>query len=299
MATRAFPSTAPVLAGERRGRSPAVSFTIRLFRQPIAAASIVCIAVIVLSAIFANVVSPFDPIRISRDTFQSPSMTHPFGTDDLGRDLLSRVIHGARISLYVGLVSVFLGVVIGSTIGLVSGSAGGVLDLLVQRVIDAMLAFPALILTMALVSVFGASTSSALIAIAIVFIPGTSRVVRSAVFAVKGNVYIEASRAIGATNLRIMWRHILPNVVAPILVLTSAYVGAAILIEASLSFLGLGTQPPNPSWGLMLSGTGRRYMEEAPWMAIFPGLAISLTVLSFNMLGDVLRDMLDPRLRSR
>ncbi len=298
MAASAYPSTAPVLAAEHK-RSAGLSFTVRLLKQPVAAASIVCILLLVLSAIFADIVSPFDPIRISRDNFQSPTLGHPFGTDDLGRDLLSRVIHGARVSLYVGLVSVFLGVLGGSAIGLISGAVGGTTDLLVQRVVDAMLAFPALVLTMALVSVFGASTSSALVAIAIVFIPGTSRVVRSAVFAVKQNVYIEASRSVGATNLRIMLRHILPNVMAPILVLVSAYVGAAILIEASLSFLGLGTQPPNPSWGLMLSGTGRRYMEEAQWMAIFPGLAISLTVLAFNMLGDVLRDMLDPRLRAR
>lgn len=298
MAASAYSPAAPILVDERK-RPGAISFTTKLFKQPVAAASLVCILLIVFSAVFADVVSPDDPIRISRDTFQSPSLDHPFGTDDLGRDLFSRVIHGARVSLYVGLVSVFLGVLAGSTIGLISGAAGGVIDLLVQRVVDAMLAFPALVLTMALVSVFGASTSSALVAIAIVFIPGTSRVVRSAVFVVKQNMYIEASRAVGATNLRIIARHILPNVMAPILVLVSAYVGAAILIEASLSFLGLGTQPPNPSWGLMLSGTGRRYMEEAPWMAIFPGLAISLTVLAFNMLGDVLRDMLDPRLRQR
>jgi len=298
MAASAYSPAAPVLL-EKRRRPATFDFTLRLCKQPVAAASLVCILLIVFSAVFANIVSPYDPIRISRDTFQSPSLSHPFGTDDLGRDLFSRVIHGARVSLYVGLISVFLGVLAGSSIGLISGAAGGVIDLLVQRVVDAMLAFPALVLTMALVSVFGASTSSALIAIAIVFIPGTSRVVRSAVFVVKQNMYIEASRSIGATNLRIIARHILPNVMAPILVLVSAYVGAAILIEASLSFLGLGTQPPNPSWGLMLSGTGRRYMEEAPWMAIFPGLAISLTVLAFNMLGDVLRDMLDPRLRQR
>jgi len=298
MATQAYPAPEVVIAGPRR-RSPILQFSIRLFKQPIAAVSLVVLLCLVFAAMLADIVSPYDPIDISRDTFQSPSLEHPFGTDDLGRDLFSRVIHGARISLYVGLVSVFIGVFIGSAIGLVSGTAGGLTDLLVQRVIDAMLAFPALVLTMALVSVFGASTGSALIAIAIVFVPGTSRVVRGAVLAVKQNMYIEAARSVGASNVRVMLRHILPNVTAPILILVSAYVGAAILIEASLSFLGLGTQPPNPSWGLMLSGTGRRYMEEAPWMAIFPGVAISLTVLAFNMLGDVLRDMLDPRLRSR
>jgi peptide/nickel transport system permease protein len=298
MATRAFPAP-DVLVGDQPQRRPAVQFTLRLSRQPIAVASLVIILAIAFAAIFAGVVAPYDPISISRDTFQSPSLAHPFGTDDLGRDIFSRVIYGARTSLYIGFVSVFLGVFVGASIGLISGTAGGPTDLVVQRVVDAMLAFPAIVLTMALVSVFGASTSSALIAIAIVFVPGTARVVRSAVLAIKQNMYIEAARSTGASGLRIMLRHILPNVTAPILILVSAYIGGAILIEASLSFLGLGTQPPNPSWGLMLSGTGRRFMEEAPWMAIFPGLAISVTVLAFNMLGDVLRDMLDPRLRAR
>lgn len=298
MATQAYSGT-DLGQREQRYLPPALRFTIRLSKNPVAAASLFVILVLVIAALFADIVAPYDPIAISRNTFQSPSMSHLFGTDDLGRDILSRVIHGARISLFVGIVSVVIGVAAGSAFGLMSGAIGGIFDLVMQRIVDAMLAFPAIILTMSLVSVFGASTMSALVAIAIVFIPGTARVVRSAVFVVKANMYIEAARSTGASDLRIMFRHILPNVTAPILILISAYLGAAILIEASLSFLGFGTQPPNPSWGLMLSGTGRRYMEEAPWMAIFPGLAISLTVLAFNMLGDVLRDMLDPRLRAR
>ena len=254
MATQAY-SGNELTQRDRAYRPPALRFTIRLGKNPVAAASLVIIFIMVIAALFADYVAPYDPISVSRDTFQSPSLSHPFGTDDLGRDLFSRVIHGARISLFVGIVSVVLGVAGGSVVGLVSGAVGGILDLLMQRVVDAMLAFPAIVLTMALVSVFGASTMSALVAIAIVFIPGTARVVRSAVFVVKANMYIEAARSMGASELRIMFRHILPNVMAPILILVSAYLGAAILIEASLSFLGFGTQPPNPSWGLMLSGT--------------------------------------------
>ena len=185
----------------------------------------------------------------------------------------------------------------GCSLGLVSGFVGGYFDLFTQRVVDAMLAFPGLVLAMALVAVLGPSTTNGLLAIAVVIIPGNSRVIRSAVLSVKESTFVEAARATGAGPTRVLLRHILPQVVAPILILVSAILGGAILIETALSFLGLGTQPPNPSWGLMLSGSGREYMEQAPWLAIFPGLAISITVLAFNMLGDVIRDVLDPRLR--
>ena len=248
--------------------------------------------------------APYDPIGISIDTFQAPSSTHFFGTDDLGRDMFSRILHGSRISLYVGFLAVALGSLGGALgslggalVGLVSGFAGGWVDMVIQRIVDAVLAFPGIVLAMSLVAVLGTSTTNALLAIAIVIIPFQSRVVRGAVLSVKQNVYVEAALTIGASPQRIMIRHVLPNVVAPILILISASLGNAILIEAGLSFLGLSTQPPEPSWGLMLSGTGRRYMEEAPWLAIFPGLAIALTVLAFNLLGDVVRDVLDPRLR--
>lgn len=269
----------------------------RIVRNPVAAASLAFIGLLVMAALLAPVISIYDPIRSTVDTFARPSLAHPMGTDDLGRDVAARVIWGARTTLYVSLLSVALGIFGGAAIGLVSGFIADGFDLVVQRGIDSMLAFPGIVLAMALVSVLGISTTNALLAIAIVIIPGTSRVVRSTVLVAKANVYIEAAEAIGASGTRIMLRHVLPNIMAPILILISAYLGNAILIEAALSFLGLSTQPPNPSWGLMLSGTGRRYMEIAPWLAIFPGLAISFTVLAFNMLGDVVRDVLDPRLR--
>ncbi len=271
--------------------------SIRVLKKPVGLASALVIGVLVAAALLAPYVAPFDPIAISIETFQAPNTTYFFGTDDLGRDMFSRILHGSRISLYVGFLAVCLGSLGGALVGLVSGFAGGWIDMVIQRVVDAVLAFPGIVLAMSLVAVLGTSTTNALLAIAIVIIPFQSRVVRGAVLSVKQNVYIEAAQTIGATPQRIMFRHVLPNVVAPILILISASLGNAILIEAGLSFLGLSTQPPEPSWGLMLSGTGRRYMEEAPWLAIFPGLAIAITVLAFNLLGDVIRDVLDPRLR--
>lgn len=271
--------------------------SIRVVRKPVGFASALVIGVLVAAALLAPYVSPFDPIAISIETFQAPNTTYFFGTDDLGRDMFSRILHGSRISLYVGFLAVCLGSLGGALVGLISGFAGGWIDMVIQRIVDAVLAFPGIVLAMSLVAVLGTSTTNALLAIAIVIIPFQSRVVRGAVLSVKQNVYIEAAQTIGATPQRIMFRHVLPNVVAPILILISASLGNAILIEAGLSFLGLSTQPPEPSWGLMLSGTGRRYMEEAPWLAIFPGMAIAITVLAFNLLGDVIRDVLDPRLR--
>ena len=267
-------------------------------RKPLGAASALLIAVIVLTAVFANVLAPYDPldadptIRLAR-----PSATHPFGTDDIGRDVFSRIIHGSRISLWVGLLAVGIGTAIGMVIGLVCGYWEGRLDMLLQRVMDAVQAIPGLMLALAIVSVLKPSTTNAMLAIAIVIIPGNSRIVRGAVLSAKQNRYVEAAEAIGCRQPRILVTHILPNVTAPILVIASIWLGNAILIEATLSFLGVGTQPPTPSWGLMLSSTGRAFMEQAPWLAIFPGLAISLSVLAFNLFGDTLRDAWDPKLR--
>lgn len=297
MSAAAEPIPAGTIARAPRQRHWLLDAVLRVLRKPVGAGSAAVIALLVAAAVLAPVVAPHDPISISIDIFKPPSTSHIFGTDDLGRDLFSRIVHGARISLYVGLLAVGLGSLGGALVGLVSGFAGGWVDMVIQRVVDAVLAFPGIVLAMSLVAVLGTSTTNALLAIAIIIIPFQSRVVRGAVLAVKQNVYIEAARTIGATPQRIMFRHVLPNVVAPILILISASLGNAILIEAGLSFLGLSTQPPDPSWGLMLSGTGRRYMEEAPWLAIFPGLAIAVTVLAFNLLGDVVRDVLDPRLR--
>lgn len=253
---------------------------------------------LVFAAIFADVIAPYDPMEIHADfALRGPSLQFWAGTDESGRDVLSRIIFGSRISLMVGIIAVGMGSMGGALVGIVSGYFGGKADFLIQRVVDAMMSFPGLILVMAIVSVLGPSTFNAMLAIGMLIIPSNSRVVRGAVLSIKQNQYVEAAQAMGATNLRIMWAHILPNVTAPIMVLASILLGSAILIEASLGFLGLGTQPPDPSWGSMLSKSGRKYMELAPWLAVAPGVAISLAVLGFNMLGDALRDVWDPRLR--
>jgi peptide/nickel transport system permease protein len=269
-------------------------------RKPLGMASASLIVLLVFTAIFANVLAPYDPLSAQPEIrLARPSWEHPFGTDDIGRDVLSRVIYGSRISLWVGLLAVGIGTFAGMIIGLVSGYWEGWLDLGLQRVMDALMAIPGLILALAIVSVLTPSTTNAMLAIAMVIIPGNSRIVRGAVLSAKQNPYVEAAQALGCRHLHIIASHILPNVTAPILIIASIWLGNAILIEASLSFLGLGTQPPTPSWGLMLSSTGRAFMEQAPWLAIFPGLAISLAVLGFNLFGDTLRDAWDPKLRRR
>jgi len=269
-----------------------------LKRKPLGAASAGLIVMIVLMAIFADVLSPYDPLATQPEIrLKAPSWEHPFGTDDIGRDVLSRVIHGSRISLWVGLLAVGIGTAAGMVIGLLCGYCEGRLDLIFQRVMDAIQAIPGLVLALAIVSVLRPNTTNAMLAIAMVIIPGNSRIVRGAVMSAKQNRYVEAAQAVGCRHPRIIVSHILPNVTAPILVIASIWLGNAILIEATLSFLGVGTQPPTPSWGLMLSSTGRAFMEQAPWLAIFPGLAISLAVLGFNLFGDTLRDAWDPKLR--
>jgi peptide/nickel transport system permease protein len=269
-------------------------------RKPLGIVSAALIALLVLTAIFANALAPYDPLSAQPEVrLARPSWEHPFGTDDIGRDVLSRVIYGSRISLWVGLLAVGIGTCAGMVIGLVSGYWEGWLDLGLQRVMDALMAIPGLILALAIVSVLRPSTTNAMLAIAVVIIPGNSRIVRGAVLSAKQHPYVEAAQALGCRHLRIIASHILPNVTAPILIIASIWLGNAILIEASLSFLGLGTQPPTPSWGLMLSSTGRAFMEQAPWLAIFPGLAISLAVMGFNLFGDTLRDAWDPKLRRR
>src|SRR2546429_1433029 len=269
-------------------------------KKPLGAVSAALLAVIVLMAIFADVLAPYDPLAAQPEIrLAAPSWAHPFGTDDIGRDVFSRVIHGSRISLWVGLLAVGIGTLAGTIIGLVSGYWEGRLDMILQRVMDALMTLPGLILALAIVSVLKPSTTNAMLAIAVVIIPGNSRIVRGAVLSAKQNRFVEAAQAIGCRDLRIIATHILPNVTAPILIIASIWLGNAILIEASLSYLGVGTQPPTPSWGLMLSSTGRAFMEQAPWLAIFPGLAISLAVFGFNLFGDTLRDAWDPKLRNR
>jgi ABC-type dipeptide/oligopeptide/nickel transport system permease subunit len=280
------------------GRARALWTTIK--RKPLGAASAILIAIIVLTAIFADVISPYDPLEADpRIRLAPPSQAHFFGTDDIGRDVFSRIIHGSRISLWVGLLAVGIGTAVGMVIGLTCGYWEGRLDMILQRVMDALQAIPGLVLALAIVAVLKPSTTNAMLAIAMVIIPGNSRIVRGAVLSTKQNRYVEAAQAIGCQHPRILITHILPNVTAPILVIASIWLGNAILIEATLSFLGVGTQPPTPSWGLMLSSTGRAFMEQAPWLAFFPGMAISLAVLGFNLFGDTLRDAWDPKLRTR
>jgi len=283
---------APVVIGRTRALLAA------LRRKPLGAASAALLVLIVFTAIFAEVLAPYDPLATRPEIrLAAPSWEHPFGTDDIGRDVLSRVIYGARISLWVGLLAVGIGTAAGMIIGLLCGYCEGRVDLIFQRVMDAVQAIPGLVLALAIVSVLRPNTTNAMLAIAIVIIPGNSRIVRGAVMSAKQNRYVEAAQAVGCRHPRIILSHILPNVTAPILVIASIWLGNAILIEATLSFLGVGTQPPTPSWGLMLSSTGRAFMEQAPWLAIFPGLAISLAVLGFNLFGDTLRDAWDPKLR--
>lgn len=250
-------------------------------------------------ALLSPVISPHDPIATEPDNAYLPPLTpgHVLGTDELGRDQLSRVLWGARVSLPVALVAVAVGLVGGGALGLVSGYAGGLTDLLLMRVVDALLAFPALILAIALVAALGPSLRNAMIAIGIVAIPVYARLVRAVVLQLKQMEFVMATRSLGASPIRLIVRHLIPNLMNPILVQVSLSAGFAILAEAVLSFLGLGAQPPTPDWGQMIT-TGRTFLPNDPWLAIVPGIAISITVYSFNLLGDSLRDALDPRLRS-
>ena len=252
---------------------------------------------IVAVALFASWVAPASPIKPDfGNLLRSPSAAHPMGTDDLGRDVLSRVIFGARTALLAGVLSVGIAVLAGLPLGLLSGYYGGRLDDLLMRLTDAMLSFPFLVLALALAAVLGAGLDKALLAIGIVFTPRFIRLARAQVLGEREQNYVEAARAMGVGDGRIIWRHILPNSVSPIVVQASLDMAGAITAEATLSFLGLGTQPPTPSWGSMLN-IAQAYLGTAPWMAVWPGLAIFITVLALNLLGDGLREALDPRLR--
>ncbi len=247
--------------------------------------------------VFENVLAPASPTRINIVVaLQAPSQAHPMGTDQYGRDIYSRVIHGAGISLSIGLISVGIAASVGTVVGLVAGYYGGVIDGLLMRVIDVMLAFPGILLALGIVSVLGPSLRNLMIAVGIAAIPFYARLVRSSVLVAKEQLYVEAARVVGVPVPIILVRHILPNVAAPIVVAATLGMAGAILSAAALSFIGLGSQPPTPEWGRMLS-EGRDYLRDAWWISTFPGLAIMLTVLGVNMLGDGLRDVLDPRLR--
>ena len=269
-------------------------------RKPLGAIGAVFLLAFVGVAMLAPVLATHDPdLNNYRARVKPPSAEHWFGTDNFGRDIYSRVVYGARISMYIGVLATLLGTSLGALAGLLSGFFGGRIDQCIQRCADVMFTVPGLVLAMAIVTMLGPSMFNVIIAIAIPRLPNTNRVIRSAVLSVKESLYVEASRAIGCTSWRIMLRHLLPNVTAPYIVIATASLGGAILIEASLSFLGLGVPPPAPSWGRLLSLEGMRYFETAPWMAIFPGIFISAAVFGANLFGDALRDVLDPKLRGR
>ncbi len=268
--------------------------------KPLGAFGGVLVLGLLLCAIFAHWIAPFpyDETNV-RQRLKPPGTQFYLGTDNLGRDLFSRIVYGARISVTVGFGAVTLSILLATIMGVSSGYFGGIVDILVQRVVDAWMAFPLLLFSIAIMAVLGPGLLNIILALGVLspLAANRSRVIRSATLAAKENQYVEAALAVGASHLRIILCYILPNVMAPIIIIATNALGAVILAEAALSFLGLGVPPPYPSWGEMLSGSGRSYMYKAPWMAIWPGVAISLAVFGFNMLGDALRDLLDPRLR--
>ena len=262
-----------------------------------AIAGLIVLAILVGCAVLAPVLPLADPIQIdSRHALYSPGTPFLFGSDQYGRDVFSRVIYGGRVSLMVGPIAVVIALVPGVVTGLVAGYYGRWLDTFLMRIVDVMLAFPGILLALGIVAVLGPSLTSLMIAVGISSIPTYARLTRASVLSARENLYVDAARVVGARDVTILLRHILPNVVAPVIVVSTLGVGAAILVAATLSFLGLGSQPPTPEWGRMLS-EGRQYLREQWWIATFPGMAIMLTVLALNVLGDGLRDALDPRLR--
>lgn len=267
----------------------------RLLRHRSAAVGGVLVALVALAAALAPLLSPYDPdARDFRARFAPPSAAHPLGTDNFGRDTLSRVLHGSRVSVQVSLVSVGLAAVIGVTLGALAGFLGGLADSLVMRLVDVFLAFPPILLALAVVAALGPSAGSVTLALGLVYWTAYARVVRASVLALRQEDFVEASRAMGASWARTLFRHVLPNALGPIIVVATVGMGNAITAEAALSFLGLGVQPPTPSWGSILN-TGLQFLRQTAYLSTFPGLAIMLTVLGFNLLGDGLRDALDPR----
>ena len=295
-------SAEAVLVGgaQRRGpRSFWLDTLVRLVRtKPLGLAGGIIILAMILIAIFAPLLAHYAPADIHpKFKLIGPSSTWWFGTDNLGRDVYSRMVYGARISMRVGFSAVGISIVLATAVGVVSGYFGGAFDTVVQRLVDGLIAFPGLILILTIVAVLGNTINNIILALAIVLIAGNSRIMRSATLTVRSLTYIEAARAMGASHRRIVLQHILPNVIATAITLATLGLGTAILAEASLGFLGLGVPPPNPTWGNMLSGQARQFMQQAPWLAVFPGVVLSLSIFGFNMLGDALRDVLDPRLR--
>ena len=288
--------TAPARVARRDG----IGTTLWRFtrKKPLGAAGGLLMFAMVFTAIFADVLATHDPIATdAANTLASPSREHWLGSDHLGRDIYSRIVHGARVSLIVGLASTLMGSVLGGIIGLLSGYVGGKTDLITQRFLDILQGLPLLVLALVMSASLGPSVQNVIIAISIPIIPRAARVIRSSVLSIREMQYVEAAGAVGVSHLRIAFRHILPNTMGPFIVLCTAQLGSAILVEATLSFLGLGVPEPYPSWGRMLSVSAAEYAQKAPHLVLFPGVAISLAVFGSNLLGDALRDTLDPRLR--
>lgn len=290
-------SAAPSPARPALQRSLWLDSLRRLARNPGAVLGLGLLALMILAALFAPQITRHDPTEIvPRDRLQGPNVEHWFGTDAFGRDIYTRVVYGARISLVVGVVSVAIATLLGVTLGILAGYFGGIADALIMRGVDVMLAFPGILLALVIVAVLGPDLLNAMIAVGLSAAPTYARVTRSAVLQTKTNLYIEAATVAGVPAWQIVLRHLLPNILGPIVVVTTLGVAGAIIAGASLSFLGLGARPPTPEWGLMLS-EGRSYLRQAWWITTFPGLAIMLTVLAINLLGDGLRDALDPRMQ--
>ncbi len=296
MSELALPST---IAEGRASRAKDRFATLRMLtRNPIGLVGMIIVLATILVALFAPIVAPYDPASQAFTRLLPPSRDHLMGTDELGRDTFSRIVYGSRVSLQVGVIAVAIALVVGGLLGMIGGFFGGRLDAFLMRLVDILFAFPGLVLAIVIAGLLGPSRRNAMIAIGVIFAPAFARVVRGTVLAVMSEPYIESGRVAGSSDSRLIRLHVLPNILAPMIVMVTVYLSSAILSEAALSFLGLGTQPPEPTWGGMLN-VARTYMEISPWMAIFPGLAIMIVVLGFNFLGDGLRDVLDPRLRER
>ena len=294
-------STVPIITLEKDTLPPARSLwddTLYRFRHHrIGMIGAVIISVLVITAIFGPSIAPHDPNHMYFSTvFSPPTLEHPLGTDDFGRDTLSRIMYGARVSLLVGIAAVGIAAPLGTLLGMLAGYGTRFMDEAIMRIMDVLFAFPTILLALAIMAILGKGFINAMIAIGIVYIPIFARIARSSVLSVRNDEFVEAARALGSTDFQILRKHIFPNILAPIIVEISLSLSFAILAEAALSFFGLGTQPPDPSWGRMLS-EGREFFRQSAWLSVFPGLAIMVTVIGFNFVGDGLRDVLDPRLR--
>lgn len=285
--------------GRVRRRGAFASFIVRLFKEkPLGAAGAVIFVLFLFCGVFADFLAPYGMNQISpMNRLKPPSWQYPFGTDNLGRDMLSRCLYGAQLSVIIGFCAAGIATIISVVLGILTGYLGGRFDMITQRFVDAWMSFPDLIILIVVVSVVGAGMPQIIGTLGLLLGIAGSRIVRSAVVSVRENMYVHAAQSVGASTKRILWRHILPNVMPPIIVLFTTRVGTVILAESGLSFLGLGVPPPAPTWGGMLSGSGRTFMFQGPWLALAPGLCLTLVVYSTNMFGDALRDLLDPRMR--